>query len=258
MDLHQKWKLAEETARRAGALITARRDFAVDRKAANDFVTEMDVAAEKLIREALLTACPEDGFFGEETGEARVRAGRFIVDPIDGTTNFVKGIPDYSVSIAYELDGTLRFGVVYNPAIGELFSAFLGEGATLNGERIAVSGETRIEGSLIGMAFSHRNKPSNRRIMRLLPGLCQRVGDLRRLGSAALDLCYVACGRLDAFFELDLNLYDIAAGVLIAREAGAVATGWPGEADLLQTGDVLVATGAVHAFLSEYLSDFPE
>jgi len=256
MNIHEKRILAETAARHAGRLLLGRRDFTVDQKADNDFVTEMDVAAEALIRDALLSACPEDGFFGEETGEGECHPGRFIVDPIDGTTNFVRNIPFYSISIAYEAEGALRFGVVYNPASDEMFSGMAGMGATLNGAPIRVSGETLPARSVIGMAFAHRNRGANRRMMQLLPGLCQRVGDLRRLGSAALDLCYVACGKLDAFIELNLNLYDIAAGVLIAREAGAACTGWPGEEDLLATGNVLAGTPLIHAFLRDYLSDY--
>lgn len=257
MELREKHELAKRAALQAGELLMSRREFSVDTKAVNDFVTEMDVRAEKLIRELLASACPEDGFFGEETGGGKGdAAGRFIVDPIDGTTNFVKGIPLYSVSIAYELHGELRFGVVYNPASGELFSAARGEGATLGGERIHASPEDQPARSLIGMAFAHRSIEGNKRMMRLLPALCEKTGDLRRLGSAALDLCYVACGRLDAFLELGLHLYDIAAGVLIAREAGAILTGWPGEEDLLKTGNVLAATPKIHEFLFHYLAEY--
>lgn len=255
MNIAEKHALSEKVARMAGELLTSRQDFSFDSKAVNDFVTEMDIAAEKLIRKELLAACPEDGFYGEETGRSEEKPGRFIVDPIDGTTNFLKGIPGYSVSIAYELGGVLEFGVVYNPKADEMFSARRGEGATLNGERIHASGETLAARALIGIAFAHRNREDNLRMMRLLPGLCESTGDMRRLGSAALDLCYVACGRLDAFMELGLHLYDIAAGVLIAREAGAVATGWPGGEDLLISGDVLAGTGAIHKFLSIYLLD---
>lgn len=257
MNIQKKHELAIHAALQAGELIMSRREFSVDAKAVNDFVTDVDVRAEKLIRESLASACPEDGFFGEETGEgAGAAAGRFIVDPIDGTTNFLKGIPLYSVSIAYELQGELCFGVVYNPASGELFSAVRGEGATRSGESIHTSREDQPARSLIGMAFAHRSTEGNERMMRLLPGLCEKTGDMRRLGSAALDLCYVACGRLDAFIELGLHLYDIAAGVLIAREAGAVCTGWPGEEDLLKTGNVLAATPKIHEFLFHYLAEY--
>lgn len=255
MNLEEKAVLAEKTAREAGEMLLKNRVFQVKRKAAHDFVTEMDVKSENLIRERLLSACPEDAFFGEEGGGATAAKGRWIVDPIDGTTNFIKDIPLYTISIAYEMDGKLEIGCVYAPALDEMYLAVRGRGATRNGEAISVSDVSDPEEAVFAMSFAHRIQGSHDEMISVLDRICGRVSDLRRLGSAAFDLCCVACGRTEGFFELGLNLYDIAAGVVILKEAGGILTGWSAEEDVLETGNVCATNGRMHAFLQGVLNE---
>lgn len=242
----ERMLLSERAARKAGEMLLKYRDMHVDRKARNDFVTDADRASEMLIREILLKECPEDGFFGEEGGkQAGETGGMWVVDPIDGTTNFIHHLHPYTISIAYVRNGQPVAGAVYAPLTDEMFSAFLGGGAYLNGERISASEETEPEMCVVGMSFAHRSEVHAKRMFEILPRLASRVNDLRRLGSAAYDLCMVAAGRYDAFLELNLNLYDIAAGVLIAREAGARTGGWYEAGDCLETGHTLAAAPGV-------------
>ncbi len=249
MELREKLALAERTARAAGALLLSTRDFKVEQKAAHDFVTEMDMASERLIREALLSACPEDGFFGEETGKTAGSGGVWIVDPIDGTTNFIRGIPIYTISIGYQQHGELLLGAVYCPLLDEMFLGMKGQGATLNGQPIHTSNVSAAGDAIVGISFAHRNEDNKKRMAKVLQ-LFNELDDVRRLGSAAYDLCCVAMGRFEAFVELGLNLYDIAAGVVILHEAGGRATGWPGEADCTVTGNVLAGNGTINGYLA--------
>lgn len=248
MDFSQKLQDMAAAARLAGDTVRARSGFRVERKAMNDFVTEMDVLSERMIREALLGKYPEDAFYGEEGGQTGEKRGRFIVDPIDGTTNFIHGIVPYTVSIAYELDGVLELGCVYCPLTGEMFLARRGHGATCNGAPLQVRREPLSE-AVVGTSFAHRNEDNRARMLRLFPRLCPAVNDLRRLGSAAYDLCLVAAGRYGAYLELALNLYDFAAGVLMVREAGGVVEGWNHDEDFMQTGNVLAGSAEIVAEL---------
>ena len=229
--------LAVATAREAADLVARGRATAgeqVDVKSSSvDMVTAVDRASEELVVGRLLGARPGDGLLGEEGGE---RTGttrvRWIVDPIDGTTNFVYGVPAYAVSIAAEVHGRVRAGAVLNAATGELFTATLGGGAHLSAPGQApvplrCSSPASLETSLVATGFGYR--PEQRRaqgavVARLLP----EVRDIRRIGSAALDLCFLAAGRVDAYYEAHLNQWDYSAGCLVAAEAGAVVTGLPG------------------------------
>lgn len=254
MTLKEKAQLAEKTAREAGEMIRTHREFGVKRKAAHDFVTEMDVKSEKLIRERLLTACPEDEFFGEEGGGSTSSKGRWIVDPIDGTTNYIKDIPLYTISIGYESEGELVIGCVYAPALDEMYTAVKGMGAYRNGERISVSDVSDPDLAVFSMSFAHRLSETHERMLKVLDGMIGSCNDMRRMGSAAFDLCCVACGRTEGFFELGLNLYDIAAGVVILREAGGTITGWSDDENVLETCNVCATNGHMHAFLKEKLA----
>lgn len=246
----ERMNLAGEAALAAGKMLLEYRNLHVDRKAKHDYVTDADKASEALIREKLLSACPEDGFYGEESGESG-GAGRgvWVVDPIDGTTNFIRGIPPYVISIAYMKDGQPRAAAVYAPLTNELFTAYEGGGAYLNGERIHVSATTNPDDCIMGMSFAHRHPSSAQRMFQLIPRLIEEANDLRRLGSAAYDLCCVACGRYDAYIELSLYLYDIAAGVLIVKEAGGVTGGWYEPGDCLETGHTLAVTPGLSDWL---------
>lgn len=251
----ERMKLAAEAALAAGKMLREYTDLHVDRKARNDYVTDADRASEALIRKILLEACPEDGFFGEESGVSGDQAqGQWVVDPIDGTTNFIHGIHPYTISIGYMREGQPVAGAVYAPITDELFTAYKGGGAFLNGKPIHVSGTTEPSACILGMSFAHRNAVYAKRMFELIPKLAMKINDMRRLGSAAYDLCNVACGRYDAFIELNLNLYDISAGVLMVREAGGCVSGWPDGEDCLITGDTMASTPALYDWLRGQLS----
>jgi len=253
MDLFEKAQLAEKAARTAGEMLLNHPHTPAHHKAENDFVTEMDIASEKLIRSILLGACPEDGFFGEEEGGNESAPGRWIVDPIDGTSNFFKGELNYTVSIAYEENGELVIGCVFCPPTNELWLAIKGHGATLNGKAIRVSEESVPRNSFLHMSFCHRNPAENEYVVERLRDITKAYSDLRRTGSAAYDLCSVACGRCEAYFELKLHIYDIAAGVVILHEAGGMVSGWFKDEDPLVTGNIIASNGKIHRHLNEML-----
>lgn len=254
MDMQRKLQDMAAAARLAGDTVRSKSGFRVERKAQNDYVTEMDVLSETLIREYLLGRYPEDAFYGEESGQAGDERGRFIVDPIDGTTNFIHGISPYSVSIAYELDGVVELGCVYCPITGELFTAQRGHGAYLDGQRLHVSDEP-LNMAIVGTSFAHRDTECNARMLRLFPKLCPKVNDLRRLGSAAYDLCMAAAGRYGAFMELKLNLYDFAAGMLMVQEAGGEVTAWDDGDDFLQSGNILAGSPQIVSALKKIIQE---
>ncbi|OPF75372.1 inositol monophosphatase [Streptomyces antioxidans] len=223
---------ALEAARAAGDLLRDGRPadlgVAATKSSPIDVVTEMDIAAEKLITDLLARRRPQDGVLGEEGASSEGSSGvRWVIDPLDGTVNYLYGLPSWAVSIAAEKDGETVAGVVIAPVRGETFHAVLGGGAWRNGERVHCRAAAPLEESLIGTGFGYVRE---RRIgqARVLGGLLPRVRDIRRGGSAAIDLCDVACGRLNGYYERGLNPWDFAAGALIAREAGALTGGRPG------------------------------
>lgn len=255
MNLQARSQAAEAVARKVGEMLLNHGSFKISTKGANDFVTEMDVKSETMIREALLGQFPEDGFFGEESGATSPTAGRWIVDPIDGTQSFMRGHHGYAISIAYEYQGDLVFGCVYMPDNNEMFTAIRSEGAFLNGQPIRVSDISNPKEAIAHFGYGHRVEEDRRRIMKLLPGLLDNISDLRRFGSAAYALCCVACGRSDIFFERSLHLYDIAGGLVVLEEAGGKSSGWPCEESHLITGNVLFTNGHLHDFMLEHLAE---
>jgi myo-inositol-1(or 4)-monophosphatase len=239
--------LAERVARAAGELLRAALDvdrLEVDTKSTRtDMVTEMDRASEALIAAELLAARPDDGILGEEGADHPGTSGvRWIVDPLDGTTNYVYGFPGFNVSIAAEVDGAVVAAAVYDVVRDELFSSHLGGGATRDGRAIAPSGAVDLSQALVGTGFSYEPE-RRRRQAEVLVDVLPRVRDIRRQGAAALDLCSVACGRLDAYYERGLAPWDLAAGGLIATEAGAVVTDLQGGP--VRAGAVLAAAPGV-------------
>lgn len=253
MTLREKAQLAEKAARASGEMLLKHPHTPAYHKAENDFVTEMDIASEHLIRSILLGECPEDGFFGEEEGGNVTADGRWIVDPIDGTSNFFKGELLYTISIAYELHGELVVGCVYCPPTGEMWIGVKGEGATLNGKPIHVSSEATPRNAFLHMSFCHRVPQANAYVMECLKTITREYSDLRRTGSAAYDLCSVASGRCEGFFELYLHIYDIAAGVVILREAGGLVSGWKENDNALVSGHILATNGKIHEHLRQIL-----
>jgi myo-inositol-1(or 4)-monophosphatase len=230
--------LAVDTAREAAVLVARGRATAAEHVAVKsspvDVVTAVDQESERLVVSRLLAARPDDGVLGEE-GAARTGSSgvRWVVDPIDGTVNFLYGLPAYAVSIAAEVDGAVRAGAVLNVATGELFTALAGGGASLTvpgAEEpmpLAVSAPPSLDQTLVATGFGYRaevRRAQGAAVAELLP----QVRDIRRFGSSALDLCSLAAGRVDAYYELGLNPWDHGAGALVAREAGAVLAGLPG------------------------------
>ena len=232
LDVGAVLDLALELADRAGTLLLDSRKHrgagAGTKTSGTDVVTDADRASESLIVEGILAARPDDGILAEE-GSARPGTSgvRWVIDPLDGTTNYLYGLPAWVVSIGVEVDGVMEAGVVADPSHGETYSALRGGGAWCNGERLQVSGATDLAVSLVGTGFAYR---ATRRAEQAtaLPVVLPAVRDIRRAGAAALDLCWVACGRLDGYYETGLKPWDRAAGLLIATEAGATTCGFDG------------------------------
>lgn len=224
--------LAVELAAGAAAIVRDGRaaSFTVDVKStATDLVTEVDRRSEQWLVTQLAERRPDDAVLGEEgAGRPGTSGVRWVLDPIDGTVNFVLGLPMYAVSVAAEVDGVVVAGAVCNPATGEMFRAGLGAGAYLNDEPLTGPRDVPLERAVIGTGFAYDAAVRARQVAVVSP-LLPRIADVRRLGSAALDLCFLAAGRLDAFFEAGLNLWDYAAGALVASEAGCVVSGLRGE-----------------------------
>ncbi len=245
---------AVEAALAAGRIQRQYFRSAIDirKKGPIDLVTEIDVRVEREFRALIAGRFPDHAVLGEEGTDGRASAARdvrhrWIIDPIDGTTNYAHGLAIFCVSIALEIDGRTDLGVIYDPMADELFTAERGEGARLNGRRIHVSDCASIGDALMctGFPYSVREKPGH-----LIAGFAEfmRISQaVRRLGSAALDLCYVAAGRFDCFYEESLNAWDVAAGALIVEEAGGRVTGTSGEAFTPHAGHIVASNGHLHA-----------
>ena len=261
--LHPMLNVAIKAARTAGAIINrASLDLdvlKVTTKSANDFVTEVDQRAEEAIIETLLTAYPGHGILAEESG--RVHGAKnseyvWIIDPLDGTTNFIHGFPVYAVSIALAYRDQVQQAVVYDPTRNDLFYASKGRGAYLNDKRIRVSKRTRLSDSLIGTGFPFRRGDNFQRYLKMFADVMQACAGLRRPGAAALDLCYVAAGYYDAFFETGLNPWDIAAASLIITEAGGLIGNFTGEADFMYQREVLAGNPKIYGQLVTMLAPY--
>ncbi len=255
--------IAVKAARTAGTIINrASLDLdllQVTAKSTNDFVTEVDHAAEAAIIETILTAYPGHAILGEETGRqhgAKHSDYLWIIDPLDGTTNFIHGFPVYCVSIALAFRGKIEQGVVYDPTRNDLFMASKGRGAFLNDKRLRVSKRTRLGDALIGTGFPFRKGDNFQRYLKMFEAVAPHCAGLRRPGSAALDLCYVAAGWYDGFFETGLNPWDVAAGSLMITEAGGLIGNFTGEADYLHQREVVAGTPKVYGQLVQLLSPF--
>lgn len=246
-----------EIAREAGAMLMEyfRRRVRIEYKGDADLVTEADRASEKLILERIRTHWPSHEVIGEEG--ARIETGgdyRWYVDPLDGTTNFAHGFPVFCVSLGLAFQGKRKAAVIYDPTRDELFAAERGRGAVLNGERIEVSKTPKLQQSLVGTGFPSHKRHKNPNIY-FYHQLTLRSHGVRRAGSAALDLTSVAAGRLDGFWEFNLNAWDTAAGVLIVEEAGGKVTGIKGEELAITDRDLVATNGLIH---SEMLHEFEE
>lgn len=253
--MHPMLNIAVKAARLAGNIINhASRDLdlvQVSRKQQNDFVTEVDKAAEKIIIETLLKAYPDHAILAEESGHIPSQKGHsdyiWIIDPLDGTSNFIHGFPQYAVSIGLQHKGILTQGVVYDPSRDELFTATKGTGAYLNNRRIRVSKRIRLADALLGTGFPFKNLDILDDYLTLFRKLTATSAGIRRPGAAALDLAYVACGRFDGFFEIGLSPWDIAAGRLLITEAGGLVGGFDGETAPLESKDIVAANPKIFA-----------
>lgn len=248
-------QVGTEAAMAAGKLLMdrLRTDFAVAHKGATNLVTEVDLASEKLIVSRILEAFPGHTVLAEEKHSKAVRGSyRWIIDPIDGTTNYAHRYPVFAVSIGLEIDGELEWGIVYNPNLGEVFTARRGGGAYLNGERLHVSGISDLDKCLLTTGFPYDVRESRANLDHFASFmLCSQA--VRRGGSAAMDFCYVAAGRFDGFWEVELHPWDSAAGFLMVREAGGMVTDFDGAAGSIYHPEVVASNGLIHGQMIDIL-----
>jgi myo-inositol-1(or 4)-monophosphatase len=250
-----------QAARKAGR--TLKRDFGevehlqVSLKGPANFVSAADRRAEEILHDELIKARPGYGFVGEEGGrrEGADRTHTWIVDPLDGTSNFLHGIPQFAISIALEREGTIVAGVVYNPISEELFTGERGKGAFLNDKRLRVAARQRLVDAVIACGLPHHGKGDLALFRNEFAAIQDKVAGLRRFGAATLDLAWVAAGRLDGYWERDISSWDMAAGLLLVREAGGYVTDLDGAEDMLAKGHVLAGNETIHRELLRLLKD---
>jgi myo-inositol-1(or 4)-monophosphatase len=245
-------RLAGDTAIRYSKRLD---ELDVRSKARNDFFSQVDLAAEEVIIETVRERYPNHSFLAEESGQQGDHDHVWIIDPLDGTTNYLHGFPMYSVSIALQIKGRIVTGVVYDPVRQELFTAIRGAGAQLDGRKIRMNNRRSIDGALIGTGFPYRaNEVWMETYLNQFRAVMNVAGDIRRAGSAALDLSYLAAGRLDGFWEFGLQPWDMAAGSLILREAGGIISGMTDDGDYMETGNVIAGTPKIHAELEKLIT----
>ena len=252
-------KVMTDAARKAGRALA--RDFGevaelqVSKKGAADYVSAADLKSEQTLFEELSRARPGYGFLGEERGliEGTDKTHTWIVDPLDGTTNFLHAMPHFAINIALQREGQIVAGVTYNPANADLFWAERGRGAYLNDRRLRVAARTRLDEAVFATGIPFMGHGQHGRFLKELHQISQRVSGVRRFGAAALDLAWVAAGRFDGFWERDLSAWDLAAGLLIVTEAGGVVTDADGAPDPLVTGSICAGNAVLHALLLERL-----
>ena len=262
-NLHPMLNVAIKAARAAGAIINrAALDVEavrISQKQINDYVTEVDHASEAIIIETLLTAYPGHGILAEESGSqhgAKDSEFVWIIDPLDGTTNFIHGFPVYCVSIALAVRGKVEQAVIYDPSRNDLFTATKGRGAYLNERRIRVSKRTQLKECLVSTGFPFRPGDNFKNYLAMMGDVMQRTAGLRRPGSAALDLAYVAAGYTDGFFETGLNIWDVAAGSLLVTEAGGLVGNFTGESDFLEQKECLAGSPRIYGQLVQILGKY--
>ena len=255
--------MAIKAARAAGAIINRAaldvESVRISQKQLNDFVTEVDHASERVIIETLLTAYPGHGIIAEESGSehgAKDSEYVWIIDPLDGTTNFIHGFPVYCVSIALAVRGKVEQAVIYDPSRNDLFTATKGRGAFLNERRIRVSKRTDLKQALLSTGFPFRPGDNFQSYLNMMSDVMQRTAGLRRPGAAALDLAYVAAGFTEGFFETGLSIWDVAAGSLLVTEAGGLIGNFTGESDFMEQRECLAGTPRIYGQLVQILSKY--
>lgn len=257
--MHAMVNVAVKAARRAGDVMIRQLNqlhrLEVTDKGRNEFVTEVDHRAEQAIVEVIHEYYPDHAILAEERGRQGTHDFEWIIDPLDGTTNFIHGFPIFAVSIAVRHKDQLEHGVVYDPLRQEIFTATRGQGAQLDGRRIRVSQRLRLSESLIATGFPYRHGTDDvDGYLEMLKAVMGESAGIRRPGSAALDLCYLAAGRVDGFWELGLNIWDIAAGALMIREAGGRISDFEGDDTYLDNGRVVAGNPKIYAALSKLLA----
>lgn len=253
--------VAVKAARRAATIINRAslnlERLQIDRKQHNDFVTEVDKAAEEAIIETLSEAYPNHGFLAEESGELLNNSDHiWIIDPLDGTTNFIHGFPQYAISISLSVNGVLQQAVIYDPNRDELFSASKGGGAYVDRRRLRVADQIKLENALIGTGFPYRQDQDVDQYLKIFADMTRQCAGLRRPGAASLDLAYVAAGRYDGFFESELKPWDMAAGALIITEAGGLVGNYRGEEGFLESGEIMAGNPRIFAQMAQVLGKY--
>ena len=258
--MHPTLNIAVRAARSAGNVIIRNLDrldsLAVHTKDRNDFVSEVDQQAEQAIIYTLRKAFPDHGILAEESGLREGDDYQWIIDPLDGTTNFLHGFPQFAVSIALRHKGRLEQGVVYDPLRQELFTATRGAGAMLNDRRLRVTKRKSLEGALLGTGFPFKAQHHLETYLDMFRALFPHTAGIRRPGSAALDLAYVASGRLDGFWEIGLNTWDMAAGVLLIQEAGGLSSDFLGGHSYLESGNLVAGSPKVFTDILKTIRPF--
>lgn len=254
--MHALLNVAVMAAHRAGDTLTRKMvnlaKLKVEKKGHNDFVSDADHAAEKAVISVIQKHYPDHAIQAEESGMQGESDTVWIIDPLDGTTNYLHGFPVFAVSIGVQHKGRMEHAVVYDPSRQELFTASRGQGAQLDGHKIRVSGRKALDNALIGTGFPFRQAHMDLDpYMDMLRKVMQNTTGIRRAGAAALDLCYVAAGRLDGFWETGLSPWDLAAGSLIIREAGGIISGLDGSENFLETGHVLTGPPKIYSGLAK-------
>ncbi|MCP4995523.1 MAG: inositol monophosphatase [Gammaproteobacteria bacterium] len=249
--MHPMMNIAIRAARSAGNILLRYYEhvdtLTVTAKGMNDFVSEVDKAAEQAIIQTLKGSYPDHAILAEESGSHEGNQYQWVIDPLDGTTNYLHGFPQFSISIALKHRGVLEQGVVYDPLREEMFTATRGEGALLNDRKIRVTDRKDLNGSLLGTGIPYRDQSQMDAYLGMLKALSKDSAGIRRPGSAALDFAYVAAGRLDGFWEIGLNEWDYAAGALLVKEAGGTVTDLAGGERFLEGGNVVAGGLKVHA-----------
>jgi myo-inositol-1(or 4)-monophosphatase len=254
--MHALLNVAVMAAHRAGDTLTRKMvnlaKLKVEKKGHNDFVSDADYAAEKAVISVIQKHYPDHAIHAEESGIQGESDTVWIIDPLDGTTNYLHGFPVFAVSIGVQHKGRMEHGVVYDPSRQELFTASRGQGAQLDGHKIRVSGRKTLDNALIGTGFPFRQADTDLDpYLDMLRKVMHNTTGIRRAGAAALDLCYVAAGRLDGFWETGLSPWDLAAGSLIIREAGGIISGLDGSENFLETGHVLTGPPKIYSGLAK-------
>lgn len=227
----------------------------IETKSKNNYVTEVDKLSEETIIKIIKSIYPDHSIFAEESGDDNISSDyRWIIDPLDGTTNYIHGVPFFCISIALEYQGEIILGVIYDPVRNEMFYAEKGKGAYLNSEKIHVSKKEDISTSVITVGFPYKSYHNIEHYINTLTKIAGRCSNIRKVGSSAIDLAYVAAGRFDGYWELDLGQWDIAAGIILIQEAGGIVTDTEGDKNFMQTGNTVASNKKIHSQLLEILN----